>query len=373
MARQKTEKYVRPLPEVREIILERARASRNPCEFIKPEDVEQAFAQLSTLDRDAWAEAFSVLARPYEGKAHEAEAAGDQATAKENYLRAYGCYRLARYPTLNSPRKKEAYRRSQECFLKAARYFVPPVQRVEMSFQGRPGEGRVIVGYLRRPPGRGLLPLVILWGGIDSFKEDRPTDLYVNRNLATLSIDMPGVGDAPVTGSEDAERMWDAVFDWADLRSDIDSTRIAVVGGSTGGYWATKLAHTHRTRIRAAVNHGGPAHLAFQPDWIEQAERGEYPLELGDTIAFAFGLRTFEEWLQEAPRFSLLTLGILDQPCAPLLCVNGVHDSIFPISDHYLLLEHGDPKTARFFQAGHMGGPDANRVIVDWVTKSLTA
>ena len=30
--------------------------------------------------------------------------------------------------------------------------------------------------------------------------------------------------------------------------------------------------------------------------------------------------------------------------------------AFFPIADMYLLLEHGDPKTARFFPGGHMGG-----------------
>ena len=60
--------------------------------------------------------------------------------------------------------------------------------------------------------------------------------------------------------------------------------------------------------------------------------------------------------------------GILDQPCAPLLLVNGVDDSIFPIADMYLLLEHGSPKAARFYPGGHMGGsPDVEPTIARWL------
>ena len=67
---------------------------------------------------------------------------------------------------------------------------------------------------------------------------------------------------------------------------------LALHGGSTGGYWATKVAHTHAARLRAAVNQGGPAHFAFQKDWIVNAQRGEYPFELAETLACAFGRST---------------------------------------------------------------------------------
>jgi hypothetical protein len=131
------------------------------------------------------------------------------------------------------------------------------------------------------------------------------------------------------------------------------------------------VAHTHRERIRAAVNHAGPAHYAFEPEWIVKAQRGEYPFELAETLACAFGHSTAEEWVEYSPRLSLLRQGILDRPCAPLLCVNGVNDSVFPIADMYLLLEHGAPKSARFFSAGHMGGAKAQGTIVAWLRERL--
>ncbi len=179
---------------------------------------------------------------------------------------------------------------------------------------------------------------------------------------------MPGVGDAPLDGAPDAERQWDAIFDWIATRDDLDADRVAVLGASTGGYWAAKLAHTHRERLRAVVDHGGPAHLAFQKDWIKEAQTGEYPFELAETLACAFGGKSYDDWLTRAPGLSLLEQGVLDRPCAPMLLVNGVQDSVFPIQDMYLLLEHGEPKSARFFpNEGHMGGPHATQVIVKWL------
>jgi len=120
------------------------------------------------------------------------------------------------------------------------------------------------------------------------------------------------------------------------------------------------------------VTQGGPAHFAFQKDWIVKAQRGEYPFELAETLACAFGRSTAEEWLDYASKLSLLERGILERRCAPLLCVNGVNDSVFPIDDMYLLLEHGTPKSARFYAAGHMGGGNAQALIVEWLKARLS-
>jgi esterase FrsA len=363
----------RPLAEVREIMLERARQHRNPCLYVRYEDVAAALGRLDSLDRDAWAEAFSAFAPEHEARAAQAEAAGDTRTAVEHYLLAYDYYHVARYPAPNSPAKLRAYRKCQENWLKAARYLDPPLERVEMPFAGRPGEGTANVGYLRVPRAVERPPVVVVWGGIDGFKEERRFDTYLARGLAVLAIDMPGVGDAPLAGSEDAERMWDSVFDWIATRPDLDAGRVAVVGQSTGGYWAAKLAHTHRDRLRAAVDHGGCTHYAFEPDWIARAQFGEYAFELAETLASAFGRATYDEWVAYAPKLSLLDQGLLDRPCAPLLLVNGVNDSIFPIADMYLLLEHGSPKSARFYPGGHMGGsPDVEPTIAGWLVDKLS-
>lgn len=380
MGRLVLAKYERPYSEVREILLERAKHSRNPLDNIEYEPVRHILERLSSTDRDEWAYAFSAAAELYEERARDAARRRDDRAAAENWRLAYGFHRVARYPAPNSAGKQQAYRRSQECFLNAAAYADPPLQRVHIPFDGRAGEGREIVGYLRVPSSavKAGRPLVIIWGGIDSFKEERRVERYLEARLAALTIDMPGVADAPLAGSEDAERMWDPIFAWVageeGRTAGLDPSRVAVVGCSTGGYWATKLAHTHRQYLRAAINHGGPAHYAFTADWIHKATRGEYPFELAETLACAFGRTTFEEWVEYAPRLSLLTQGLLDRPCAPLLCVNGVNDSVFPIADHYLLLEHGDPKSARFFPWGHMGhgpGIDVTDTLVTWLVAQL--
>ena len=303
---------------------DRAAAGAHPFQFTLSPDVERVVTSLRSYDRDSWAEVFSAAAAPYRTAAEDAEQAGDTAAAQRNYLRAYGYYRLARYPTTNSDAKVVAYRQSQDMLLRASRYFTVPIERVEIPFRGRAGEGDRIVGYLRVPESDRRLPILIISGGIDTFKEDIPRDGVLDRRIATLALDIP------------------------------------------------KVAHTHRDRLACVVSHGGCVHHAFEPDWTESAQRGEYPFELAETLAYAFGHNTFDEWVEYAPQLSLLRQGILDQPCTETLVVNGLHDSVFPISDCYLLLERGTPKSARFFDAAHMGYTrDTDATIIDWIASRL--
>src|SRR5207253_5134293 len=134
------------------------------------------------------AAAFSDAAQPYQEAARKAEASGDGTGAREAHLAAYGYLRVARYPAPNSPAKQEAYRRSQEHYLAAGRYLDPPIERVEMPFTGRPSEGDRVIGLLRRPPAPTAAPVLVSWGGIDSFKEERRLDAFFNAGYATLAI-----------------------------------------------------------------------------------------------------------------------------------------------------------------------------------------
>ena len=161
---------------------------------------------------------------------------------------------------------------------------------------------------------------------------------------------------------------------------DIDGKRIACMGGSFGGYWAAKLAHTEPKRLRGAVNWGAGVHRTFQEEWLRPAltlTASQYlmgPASLLDARSYIFGVKTLEETLRIAPTLSLVTQGLIDQPCAPLLCINGKEDDQHPISDLYLLAEHGSPKELRIIAgAGHMGRKkgQSNDEVIDIVTRWL--
>jgi len=113
----------RPIEEVKRELLGRAKENRNPFLYTIFSEIAPVIEGLRSVEREEWARAFGALAVPHEERAAGAAARGDAATARKHYLIAYDYYHVARYPAPNSPGKLAAYRKSQENYWKAARYF----------------------------------------------------------------------------------------------------------------------------------------------------------------------------------------------------------------------------------------------------------
>lgn len=360
------------------------RAGRvNPFERTKREDVQEVLAHLSNLDPDPWGVEWGKVGARYEALGAEQEKHGQKEAAGRTYYQAYEYYRIGRYPVPSSPEKMKCYKGALRTFLKAAPTLDPPLERIEIPF-----EGKNVVGYLQIPTGTRRPPVVMHWGGVDGWKEDRRSnsEMFHQEGLATFTIDMPGAGENPCLGQEpQAERTFSAAIDHLETRSDVDGKRIAVMGGSFGGYWAAKVAHVEARRLKGAVNWGAGVHQTFQEEWLRPAltlTASQYlmgPASLLDARSYIFGVKTLDEVLRIAPSLSLVTQGLIDQPCAPLLCINGKEDDQHPISDLYLLAEHGSPKDLRIIEgAGHMGrkpgqsNDEVQQIVTRWLKEKLS-
>ena len=371
----------RSLEDIKNDIARRA-GRVNPFERVDRKEVEGLLDRLTSLDPDLWGSEWGKLGARHEANAEELAKLGKK-EAGESYSQAYEYYRIGRYPVPSSPEKMNCYKGALRSFLKAAPYLDPPLERIEIPF-----EGKKVVGYLQIPRGVNRPPVVMHWGGVDGWKEDRGSNSEVlhTEGLATFTIDMPGAGENPCLGQEPrAERTFSAAIDYLETRNDIDGKRIAVMGGSFGGYWAAKLAHTEPKRLRGAVNWGAGVHRTFQEEWLRPAltlTASQYlmgPASLLDARSYIFGVKTLEEVLTIAPSLSLVTQELIDQPSAPLLCINGKDDDQHPISDFYLLAEHGSPKDIRIIAgAGHMGrrpgesNDEVQQIIIRWLKEKLS-
>jgi pimeloyl-ACP methyl ester carboxylesterase len=372
----------RSLDEVKAELLRRA-GRLSPFEEIRREDAERVMGALVSLDRDHWAEEWCKVGLAYEAKGDARAASGADATElAELYMLGFDACRVGRYPSPSSPGKLAAYHHSLRLFRKAAKHFDPPLEVIEVPF-----EGKTLIGYLQTPHAIAMPPVVMHWGGVDGWKEDRlrAAATVMRAGLASLTIDMPGTGENPVLyGDPAAERTYLAWMDYLARRRDIDGGRVAVWGGSFGAYWAARLAFVAADRIKGAVFHGGNVHYGFQREWLLPAfTTGGATYLFGaasllEARGRAMGTTTLEEFLDAAPRFSLKTMGLLDKPSAPLLGVNGKLDDQAPVEDIYLLMEHGNPKSARIYPEGHhmgrtpgMPAEEITATIVDWLKEQL--
>lgn len=360
-----------------------ARADRNayPLIGLKPADVREALAHVTTLDRDEWASAWSKVAATYEEAAKTDEAAGRMKEAQENYLMAWRLYSFARWPTPNSPGKQKAYKQALTAFQGYARHLDPAPAIVRIPF-----DGKEIVGWLRLPKGAGSgarpVPLVLTISALDSRKEDNVerSDAFIRRGIATFSFDMPGTGEAPLKGDVDSDKMFSRVLDYAATRPEIDARRVVVQGGSWSGYWAAKLGIVERDRLKAVVVQGGPIHHYFQPEWQSKAlGTREYLFDLFPARASVYGVSSLEDFLAYGPKMSLKAQGLLGRPSAAMLLVNGDQDTQVPIADLDLMLHSGSPKDAWVNPAGgHMGRsadwPDGKifeMIVAPWIRRQV--
>jgi acetyl esterase/lipase len=358
----------RTIEEVKRDIRSRI-GRRAPFLHADEAEAEEALARMPNFEGEVWASAWNDLGARWEEQARVAERAGKSAQAKEAFLLSYGYYGIARHPFPSTPGKHHGYTKTREMFLAAAKYFDIPVERVTIPFGDKS-----IVGHLRLPQ-KLPAPMIMHWGGIDNWKEERHPfgEAFVKEGWGCFIMDSPGTGECPLLAGPDAHAVHTAALEYLRERSEVDAGKIAVVGASFGGHWSTKLAHIAPDKLRAAVNWGGGIHYFFQPQWQERSRHADsYLFDLIEARANLFGKKTFEELCAVMPAMSLLDQGWLDKPCAPLLIVNGKEDKQVPLDDFYLLLEHGKPKTIRLFPGGHMGAiAKIFQTVIAWLHKRL--
>jgi dipeptidyl aminopeptidase/acylaminoacyl peptidase len=154
--------------------------------------------------------------------------------------------------------------------------------------------------------------------------------------------------------------MFSAVLDYLQQRPEIDKSRIFTHGVSFGGYWATKIAVTEQKRLIGSVAQSPPVDTFFSEKFLREGTLGnrEYLFDLAPAFVNVFeGANTTDDLARLLPDMSLLKLGLLDKPAAPMLIVTGAKDTQVPMSEVDLLLRSGNaPKEAWINPVGgHLG------------------
>ena len=380
MAQERTE---RTIEEIKAEAVTRAENGMYPVIGLDPNDLREAFKSIKTRDKDEWAAAFIGVGDRYMAEAKSLEAS-DPAKANADYIRAWRIYSFGRWPFPSSPGKQRAYAKALEAFRAHTKFWDPPMEIVHIPF-----EGKEIIGYLRLPKNAsGPVPLVIAVNGLDSRKEDLAESFsaILPYGIGFLAVDGPGTGEAPIKASPTADRMLSRVIDYAQSRSEIDKSRMAVHGVSWGAYWATKLSIVERTRLKVVSTQSPPVDKFFSKEFLQQSLLGnrEYLFDQIPALMAIFdNVSTVNELERVFPTMSFVSQNLLGKPTTPMLIIGGVLDTQVPISDIYMLLSAGDvPKYAWINpQGGHLGRqkgvwPDPlifREVIIPYLVRALGA
>jgi hypothetical protein len=335
----------RTLAELKAEILARTERKRYPVHELELDDVSRALDLLTEHTPDRWAAAWSAVAEKY-------ARAGD-------WRRAYLYYDFGRWPARTSAAKHAAYAKSVEAFGRYAQTLPSPPEVLRIPF-----EGKTIVAYLRLPAAPpASIPIALTIGALDEWKEKNMLRWapLLDHGIATLTVDMPGTGEAPILVDPHAERLFSTILDWIVADGRFDRSRIAALGISWSSHWAAKLSYLERERLCCAVVQGGQVDKFFSREWqTSMLGTREYLFDLFAARSAVYGVSTVDEFLDFGPRMSLVAQGLIGQPSCPSLLINGYRDTQVPIDDLLLQQRTGTPQDhldqSRRRPHGHVGG-----------------
>jgi hypothetical protein len=308
-------------------------------------DFEPVFAHLIENSVDdgnsvEYTRAFFPVAESLEAEGDAALAAGDKAKASALYLRAACVLRIARFPYITAfpevscAEKWKAWEMQKVVYMKAGRTWAAPVQEVDIPHVHKKGADRdAIPVYVRVPEGPAAKdggkkhPVVLLLTGLDGYRPDNTVrcDEFLARGWASVVAEIPGTADCPADSAdpESPDRLWDSVFEWMEKDGRFDLDHVLCWGLSSGGYYAIRIAHTHRDRLRGSIAQGAGCHYFYDREWLDKADGHEYPFQLTPAMAMKHGYKSVEQYKEGVQKkFSLLETGIIQKPSCRLLLIN---------------------------------------------------
>jgi dienelactone hydrolase len=282
----------------------------------------QAASRMLPGDSESWHREWLRVAEHNDRRGDQAEVSGHVLTARAAWLRATDYYRSAEFwLEADDPRRLQTFDKCERAFARAGRYFDPPMESVQIPYQN----GQVLYAhFLRAPRGAEQQPVLIAFGGLDSFKEELLFMVgrgALERGIACLLVDGPGQGATlrreRIVTRFDYEVPVRKCIDYLEQRDDVDTRRVAVSGSSLGGYYAAR-AGCFEHRLSAVISHG--AIWSVNELWRGKGE----DFGLARHIKWVFGKPSMAEALQAGQAFTLD--GILGNMRCPYLIVHGGHD-----------------------------------------------
>jgi len=214
--------------------------------------------------------------------------------------------------------------------------FVVPELVTFPTFDEVDGRTRQIPAYVYRPEGDGPFPVVIyIHGGPES--QERP-EFYGTFQLwlakLGVAIVAPNVRGSAGYGKtyvaldngfrrEDSVKDIGALLDWIATQDDLDESRVAVYGGSYGGYMVLASAMHYSDRLKAAVDIVGISNFVTFLENTQDYRRDLRRVEYGDERDA--DMRAFLDRISPNNNVDRITI--------PLLVAQGQNDPRVPVTE----------------------------------------
>jgi dipeptidyl aminopeptidase/acylaminoacyl peptidase len=204
------------------------------------------------------------------------------------------------------------------------------------TFDSEDGQAREIPAWLYKPAGEGPFPVVVsIHGGPES--QARPffsSTLQLWMAKLGVAIIVPNVRGSNGYGKtyvsldngfkrEDSVRDIGALFDWIATQEDLDADRVAVSGGSYGGYMVLATAVHYSDRIKAVVDRVGISNFVTFLENTQDYRRDRRRVEYGDE----------RDPLMRAHLEKISPLNNVEKINVPILIMQGENDPRVPVTE----------------------------------------
>ncbi len=215
-----------------------------------------AVSRIDEKDGESWISSWAHLGDQVLAHAQVSLQNGHLISAREAFLRASNYYRTAEYGCPpQHPRFHDLWRKSMDAFQSACPLFDPPIQILQIPF-----DGRLLPGYFWQPAGKlKNRPTMISVGGNDSSGEEMFITTgfgAVRRSYNYFTFEYPGHRGTvhlypDCVKRPDYEVPFKFALDFLETFPGVDK-RIALGGFSYGGYVAARVA-CYEKRIQAVI------------------------------------------------------------------------------------------------------------------------
>ena len=323
-------------------------------------DLELVEKTLNAVKKEAdWLPVWMKVGDMFQQWGEEALNAKHPVSAGEFFMKATLAYHWAQFLHFHDLEGKERAQQAKvSVYAKARPLLDPPIQPMEVSF-----EGVSMPVEIRYPAGRGPHPAVIFVDGTDSTKEENYVvgNSLLVRGLAVVSFDGPGQGEVwpHMKMRPDFYKAISAVADAVCQLPEIDKNRLTLLGKSFGGLTAPAAA-AHDSRFKACVANGGYFDMSMF-DWND-------PLR---AIRFkhVIGAKSVEAAKEASKEFTLAPC--IRQVKVPLLVIHGGLASVPVAAAKRIADEAGGMGTFMIFPEGihctHNISYKVNPFTADWL------
>ncbi len=333
-------------------------------------DMRRVIADITSLA--AWYDAWKKCADRYVALASAAETKGRTLTAGGHWFRAALLYHYAQLFTRpEDVRRREGQKLRVEYYRRACPMLDPAIEPVAIPY----GALR-LPGYLRLPELRTeRVPVVIMIPGANSVKEELHhwAEWIVKRGIATVAVDGPGQGAMSVANGGvpcDLRRYHEAVtamIDYVGTRGELDVTRVALLGQSTGGNLVLGAAgHDHRPR--AVVSLGGGFDFRGKTS-------ATTPIDVKEEARDLYGLPSLQALADYIAKDGSLT-GVIAKIRCPMLLIHSGQDFLVPQAEiDAIKREATAPCESLYYEdMGHSitgRNIEMSPAMADWVVEKL--